>query len=56
MHNLKRSIPKEGSAQTIIDRLYEYINPVDSNWIKNITSASYEDIEKVKQEYFYYFR
>lgn len=49
MNNLKRSIPKEGSAQTIIDRLYEYINPVDPNWIKNIKPASYEDIEKLKK-------
>ncbi|MCT4583976.1 MAG: hypothetical protein N4A54_03540, partial [Peptostreptococcaceae bacterium] len=48
MNKFNRVMPRKGSVETIIDRLYEYINPVDPKWIKNIKPASCEDIKKLE--------
>lgn len=47
MDKLIRRIPEKGTCEDILSRLYEYINQVDSEWIKKIRPTSREKINKL---------
>ncbi len=49
MQKIMNRIPDKESSKTMIQRLRNYIEPVDENWFQNLKSASDENIEKWKK-------
>lgn len=46
-NELVRELPNRGTCENMLKRLYNYINPVDSEWVKQIKPAAKEKIDKL---------
>jgi len=49
MQIINRTIPREGKISTLLERLNDYIEPVDKNWFSKIKPADIDLLYKLKR-------